>query len=139
MAWQLMLLYDGDCPMCRREVAWLQRRDRVGNLALADVAAVGFNPSRFGLTREEAMSQLHGIRRDGTLVWGMEAVRAAYQAVGLGWLVAPTRLPGMRALSDLAYRWFARNRLALGRLLRRTCPTGGCSLPTKKGGVDGRD
>jgi predicted DCC family thiol-disulfide oxidoreductase YuxK len=22
------LLYDGDCPFCRREVEWLRRRDR---------------------------------------------------------------------------------------------------------------
>ena len=35
----------------------------------------------------------------------------ALAAVGLGWLLAPTRWPGLRRLSDAAYRVFARNRL----------------------------
>jgi predicted DCC family thiol-disulfide oxidoreductase YuxK len=50
---------------------------------------------------------------DGTLVEGVEVFRRAYAAVGLGWLVAPTRWPLLRPLADAAYRWFARNRLRL--------------------------
>ncbi|MFN9173467.1 MAG: DCC1-like thiol-disulfide oxidoreductase family protein [Synechocystis sp.] len=26
--WQIKLLYDGDCPLCLREVNFLQRKDR---------------------------------------------------------------------------------------------------------------
>jgi len=45
--------------------------------------------------------------------------------LGLGILVAPTRLPGVRQLLDVAYRWFARNRLRLtGR-----CDADGCRVP----------
>jgi hypothetical protein len=58
---------------------------------------------------------LHGIRHDGVVLKGMPAVREAYRAIGLGWLLAPTRLPGLNALSEFLYRWFARNRGALGR------------------------
>ena len=47
------LFYDSECPICRREVAWLKRRDRLGNLELEDIAALGFDPGRYGLTREE--------------------------------------------------------------------------------------
>src|ERR1700690_4236397 len=47
------LLYDGDCPFCRREVEWLKRRDRNDRLALENIAALGFDPGRYGLTREE--------------------------------------------------------------------------------------
>jgi hypothetical protein len=32
---------------------------------------------------------------------GMDAVREAYRTVGLGWVLAPTKLPGLKALSDL--------------------------------------
>ena len=90
------LLYDGQCPFCRREVEWLRRRDRDGNLALEDIADPGFDPAQYGLTREEVMGVLHGVLPDGRVVRRVEAIRQAYRAVGLGWLVAPTRLPLVR-------------------------------------------
>lgn len=37
--------------------------------------------------------------------------RQAYSAIGLGWLLAPTRWPDLDRLSDHAYLVFARNRL----------------------------
>jgi predicted DCC family thiol-disulfide oxidoreductase YuxK len=126
MTQRFRLFYDSECPICRREVAWLKRRDRNGNLELEDIAALGFDPAPYGLNREEVSRLLHGVRHDGVVVKGMQAVREAYQALGLGWLLAPTRLPGMRALSDLLYGWFARNRSAFGRLLEPSCSSGQC-------------
>ncbi|MHC4398906.1 MAG: DCC1-like thiol-disulfide oxidoreductase family protein [Planctomycetota bacterium] len=46
------MFYDSECPICRREAAWLKRRDRFGSLELEDIAALGFDPGRYGLTRE---------------------------------------------------------------------------------------
>lgn len=120
------LFYDGDCPICRREVAWLKRRDRAGNLEVEDIAARGFDPARYGLIREEITQVLHGVKPDGVVVRGMEAVREAYRTVGLGWLLAPTRLPGLKLLTDSLYGYFARNRQAIGRLLGRRCADGQC-------------
>jgi predicted DCC family thiol-disulfide oxidoreductase YuxK len=57
------------------------------------------------------MARIHGVLPDGTAIEGVEVFRRAYAAVGLGWLMAPTRWPGLRRLADLAYRIFARNRL----------------------------
>ena len=128
MTERFRVFYDGECPICRREVAWLKRRDRNGSLEIEDIAALGFDPARYGLTRDEITRVLHGMRADGSVVRGMEAVRPAYRAVGLGWLLAPTRLPGLRFLSDLLYACFARNRLALGRLLGPSCLDGQCEV-----------
>ncbi len=50
-SWEFKLLYDGDCPFCRREAEWLRRRDRAGRLALENISAPGFDPTRFGLTQ----------------------------------------------------------------------------------------
>jgi predicted DCC family thiol-disulfide oxidoreductase YuxK len=108
------ILYDGDCPLCRREIDMMTRLDAGrGRLGRVDIAAAGFDPSRYGRTREELMARIHGVAADGTLVEGMEVFRQAYAAVGRGWLLAWTRLPGLRPLADAAYRWFARNRLRL--------------------------
>jgi predicted DCC family thiol-disulfide oxidoreductase YuxK len=123
---QFKLLYDGDCPFCRREVEWLKRCDRNDKLALEDIAALGFDPARYGLTREEVMGSLHGILPDGRVVSRVEAIRQAYRAVGLGWLVAATRLPIIRGVLDGMYGLFARNRIRLGRLFGRQCESDAC-------------
>ena len=126
--WQFKLFYDGECPFCRREVKWLTRRDRAGNLATEDIAALGFDPALYGLTRDDVARVLHGVKADGTVLRGMDAVREAYRAVGFGWLVAPTRLPVVRTISDCLYGLFARNRVTLGRLVGRACSGGSCAL-----------
>jgi predicted DCC family thiol-disulfide oxidoreductase YuxK len=110
--WKIRVLYDGDCPLCSREIRFLERRDRGrGRLQFQDIADPAFDPGAYGVESRDLMARIHGVLRDGTLVEGVEVFRQAYTAVGLGWLVAPTRWPGLRRLADLAYRIFARNRL----------------------------
>ena len=117
--WRIRLLYDGDCPLCSREIRFLERRDRGrGRIQFEDIAESAFDPGAYGLEAREVMARIHGVLPDGTVVAGMEVFRRAYAAAGLGWLMAPTRWPGLRQLSDLAYRIFARNRL---RVTGRAC------------------
>jgi len=114
MACQITVLYDGDCPLCTREIEMLRRRDPEGRAArFEDIAAPGFDPARYGKTRAELMARIHGVLPDGRLVEGVEVFRRVYAAVGLGWLVRPTGWPLLRPAFDAAYRWFARNRLRL--------------------------
>ncbi len=122
--WEIEVFYDGDCPLCRREIAMLQRWDRHGRIRATNIAEPGFQAESLGLTQEALMAEIHGRLRDGTLVSGVEVFRRLYSAVGFRWLVAPTRLPGIRWLMDVGYRLFARNRLRLtGR-----CEAGACTI-----------
>jgi predicted DCC family thiol-disulfide oxidoreductase YuxK len=108
---------------------FLSRLDRGRNrLVTEDITAAGFDPNRYAVTMQELMGQIHGVHPDGSLVKGMEVIRRAYDAVGLGWLLAPTNWPVLKSISDIAYAWFARNRL---RLTGRTgaCDSGRCRLP----------
>ncbi len=123
-AWRFKLLYDGQCPFCRREVRWLKHRDRHGVLALEDVTAPDFDSARYGTTREELLRVIHGVFPDGRMVSRLEAFRAAYRVVGLGWLLAPTAWPILRWVSNSLYVLFARHRVTLGRLFRRARPEG---------------
>lgn len=116
---RIQLLYDGACPICRREAAWLRRADRRGRLQLVDISASDFDPARFGLSRNAVEGALHAVGPNGQIVRGMDAVRAAYRAVGWGWLAAPTGWPILRPVFDRLYRAFARNRLRIGRWLGR--------------------
>lgn len=124
---RLTLLYDGECPVCRRAVKRLKQHDRSGDISLEDISALGFDPGKYGLSREEVTRVLHGVMADGTVVKGMDAVREACRTVGLGWLAAPTRLPFLRATSNWLYRLFARYRVALGQLAEGDCPGGSCA------------
>ena len=130
--WRLKLFYDGECPFCRRQVEWLKRRDRSGCLAIEDISALGFDPAAYGLCPNDVQRILHGIRCDGKVVRGMEAVREAYRTAGLGWLAAPTRLPVLRTLSDCLYGLFARYRAPLGRLFGQNCSDGSCHAPPRR-------
>lgn len=112
--WELKLLFDGQCPFCRREIAWLQSRDRAGRLAAEDISAPGFDAARYGLTQTQVEGVMHAVFPDGRVVTRVAAFRAAYRLVGLGWLIAPTEWPGLRWLADQFYAWFARHRVQLG-------------------------
>jgi len=135
--WRFKLLYDGECPLCRREARFLQLRNRHGRLAFEDIAAPGFDASVYNSTREELMGVIHGVFPDGRMVKKVAVFREAYRAVGLGWLLAPTGWPGLRWLADLGYEWFARNRIAIGRIFGRQREKRTCGAPpeSRYGGI----
>jgi predicted DCC family thiol-disulfide oxidoreductase YuxK len=116
---RLTFLFDGACAICAAEAARL-RRWNVGKATLrfVDISAAGFDPTPYGKTIAELMGRVHAFRPDGEVLIGMDAIRAAYEEVGLGWLLKPTNWPGLRLLFDRFYLWFARNRYRLSRRIR---------------------
>jgi predicted DCC family thiol-disulfide oxidoreductase YuxK len=84
-----------------------------GRLGAIDIAAEGFDASRYGRDWETLMGRIHGVLPDGSIVEGVEVFRRVYAAVGRGWMLSWTRLPPFARPVDAAYRWFARNRLRL--------------------------
>ncbi len=123
----IRVLYDGDCPLCMREIRFLRARDTRGRIGFEDIAAPGFDPQRYGLDQKTVMARIHGVLPDGRIVEGVEVFRRLYEAVGLGWLVAPTRWPGLRTAFDAAYRVFARNRLRLTGRAGADCAAAACT------------
>ena len=110
---KLTYLYDGACPLCAGEVDRLRRRDAGGALDLVDITAPSFDAARYGRTLDELMTRMHAVDGQGRTLMAMDAVRAAYRAVGLGWLVAPTAWPVLKPVFDSLYAWIARNRYRL--------------------------
>ncbi|MDR0673718.1 MAG: DUF393 domain-containing protein [Zoogloeaceae bacterium] len=132
----LEFLYNGNCAICRFDVAHMRRRDRHQRLVFLDLTAPDFDPARYGRTREELLARMTARRADGGIVEGPEAFRLAWAAVGFGWLVAPTCLPGLAWLAERAYASFARHRVSLSRRfggvfkrLTPKCENGVCHLP----------
>jgi predicted DCC family thiol-disulfide oxidoreductase YuxK len=118
---QLTLLFDGGCPLCLREVTFLQRRDRRLHPEAPQLAFVDINTDDYtaaahgGITYREAMGRIHAIRADGRVLRDVAVFREAYRLIGLGWLYAPSAWPGLRQLADALYGLWARWRLPLTR------------------------
>lgn len=129
------VFFDGQCPLCSREIDMLRRLDRRGRLRYTDIAAADFDAAQVGIPFSKLMARIHGRLPNGSLIEGVEVFRRLYAAVGFPRLVAATRLPGIAQLLEFGYRWFAKNRLRLtGR-----CEHGACAAPhAHPGGVAGR-
>ncbi len=112
------LLYDGACPICSREVLWLHRR-RPERIEAIDITSAEFDPSYYGLNAGQVDAALYGIRSDGSVTVGMDSLREAYRLAGLSWIIVWTGWWPARPAFDAFYRWFARNRLRIGRALGR--------------------
>jgi predicted DCC family thiol-disulfide oxidoreductase YuxK len=124
---EITLLFDGACPLCRREMSMLKRRDRSDRLGSVDISDPSFDPKTFGLSKQDVHSRIHGILADGQIVEGVEVFRRAYRAVGIGWLLGWTRWPILKPIVDAFYRWFARNRHRL-TFRRNPCEGDHCSI-----------
>eukprot|EP00892_Ulva_mutabilis_P003634 jgi/Ulvmu1/1642/UM114_0009.1 len=113
--WRIRMLYDGDCPLCMREVNFL--RDRVGEsgtIDFVDIATADYTAERnAGLTFEQAMGEIHAILPDGSVVTKVEVFRRLYEAVGLGWVYAVTKVPAVGRAADAVYDVWAKYRLPI--------------------------
>jgi|GEM_PF-83704 len=119
------VFYDQSCPLCRREIELLRRQDRLKRIQFTPLNAPDLHPETFGLSHDQLMAEIHGRLPDGTIIRGVDVFRHLYTAIGFGWLMPMTRVPGIRQVLDWGYHLFARNRLRLtGR-----CSEQGCALP----------
>ncbi len=107
------LFYDGDCPLCRREIAIVRRMDRQNRVKFTDIANPHFSAESTGRSVQQLMDEIHGRRSDGTWLVGVAAFRELYSTIGFGAMVWPTRLPVISHALEIGYRWFAKRRLWL--------------------------
>ena len=94
----LVVWHDGDCPLCRREIALMRRLDRRGAITFVDATDPD---ASCPIDRRDLLARFHA-REDGTMLSGAAAFAAMWRAI-----------PMLRPLGLLA-----RNGTAL-RLLER--------------------
>ena len=111
----LTLFYDAACPVCSLEMDHLRERDLAGRLIFVDIGAPGFDATAYGATLQAMNAEIHAKRPDGSMLKGVEVLRLAYDAVGLGWVLRASAWPLLRPAFDVAYRGFARHRIAISR------------------------
>nr|WP_281064242.1 DUF393 domain-containing protein [Sphingomonas sp. PvP018] len=94
----MVVWHDGNCPLCRREIALMRRLDRRGAITFVDATDPD---ASCPIDRRDLLARFHA-REDGTMLSGAAAFAAMWRAI-----------PMLRPLGLLA-----RNATAL-RLLER--------------------
>jgi predicted DCC family thiol-disulfide oxidoreductase YuxK len=122
---EIEVFYDGACPLCRREIAWIRKLDRRDRIQFTDIASEDFQSASVGKSHDELMAKMHGRLPTGEIITGVEVFRRMYDAVGFRTLANISRWPILRQILDVGYRLFARLRL---KLPRSRCADQPCSL-----------
>lgn len=115
----LTVLYDGACPLCRREIGLYRGLPSSAPLCFADVSDTT-QPLPPGATREELLARFHVRQADGRLLSGAPAFLALWATLpGWRWLALLGRAPGVAWAMERAYRLFLRARPTLQRWAAR--------------------
>jgi predicted DCC family thiol-disulfide oxidoreductase YuxK len=107
--------FDGDCPLCRAEIALYQRLDeKAGRIAFLDLAGERSCP----INRADMLARFHAQETGGPLISGAKAFAAMWKQVTpfqpLGYLA---QLPLILPVLDCLYGWFLKVRPRLQSLM----------------------
>ena len=133
----LRIYYDGGCSVCAAEIEHYGRQDRAGRLELIDISDPLFDPTPLGIPLVEFMYQIHAMDRRGRVYRGVDAFWAVWQAFPAstlyGLLGTLIMLPGVKPLTRLCYRGFARIRKYLPKR-DNGCTAGSCRIDGRRPG-----
>ncbi len=109
----LTVLYDGACPLCRREISvyqGLQPIEATHTLKFSDISRADTSVPPGGV-RSDYLARFHVQRSDGQVVSGAAAFVALWATLpGWRYLAMAARLPGATPLLEVIYRVFLRIR-----------------------------
>ena len=115
----LTVLYDGACPLCRREIGvyrGLTPTEPLGFCDISDPAVSLPAPLPAGLSQADLLARFHVQHADGRIESGARAFISLWERLPYWrWLARLGRLPGMAALMEIAYRGFLRVRPTMQR------------------------
>ncbi len=118
-----ILFYDGQCPLCRREIAHYQRLDSAQRIDWQDLFDQATRLDKWGLEKLDAMRVIHAIGQDGQVLKGVKAFMVIWQELPYyRHLAAVIRILRLESLLNWAYLKFA------SRRFKSRCK-GGCDLP----------
>ncbi|MGM7319311.1 thiol-disulfide oxidoreductase DCC family protein [Idiomarina sp. ST10R2A5] len=125
---QLIIFYDGGCPLCVKEMRHLKRLDKEGRIQFENVNDPDFSQRYPQVEVAKANQYLHGQTRSGEMIYGLDVTHEAWSLVGKGWMIAPLRWPVIRWFADKAYLFFARHRNRISKLLTGEERCSQCSI-----------
>lgn len=113
---EILVWYDGGCPLCRREIAFMRRLDTARAITFLDVAG---DDVGCPLDRGQLLARFHA-SEDGRLLSGAAAFAAMWRAIPrLRPFGVAARNPVALAVLERLYRVFLRMRPWLQVVARR--------------------
>lgn len=110
----LTLYVDSACPLCAREIIWLQRHATADRLVFADISSPDFSCE--GRSRDQLRAKLHARGADGQWLTGIDATYWSWRAAGKEQWAAPLGWRVLRPVFLASYWLFSRARPYLGWL-----------------------
>jgi predicted DCC family thiol-disulfide oxidoreductase YuxK len=105
-----VLFFDGACGMCTRSRNFLVRLDRTGNVRTEPLQGAGV-AERLGIAPSQLLDSVRWLDSSGAVYSGAEAVNAALSAaLGTRLPLLIYRIPGVRQVQEVVYRWIANHR-----------------------------
>ena len=103
------VFYDGGCPLCKREIDMIRRKDKQHQLKLTDISGKDFHvPPELSL--DQLMRSIHGKMPTGEYVVGVEVFRQIYRRLGFQRTVSLTQVSAIGFLLNAGYFVFAKLR-----------------------------
>jgi predicted DCC family thiol-disulfide oxidoreductase YuxK len=104
------LFFDGQCGMCTRSRNLLLKLNRTGALQTEPLQGDGV-AARLGIPASSLMESVRWLDSSGSVYAGAEAANAAVSAaLGTRLPLLIYRIPGVRSLENVVYRWVADHR-----------------------------
>ena len=98
---RLEVLYNAECPICRREI---EHYKRLSGDDLAYVEITAKSAADWGLSEDQAAKQLH-VRRGEQITVGVEAFVAIWRQLPYFWILAPVvNIKPIKAVCSVIYR-----------------------------------
>ena len=120
-----VVVYDGECPFCLKQVDTMKRRDPDGVFEFQPRQEPGLDQRFPQITEGDFNSGMRLIHRDGSVSVGADAI---YEIARLlrGWkyLAWVYRVPVLKSFCRASYAWIARNRYRFAK----KCEDGVCEV-----------
>ena len=122
-----VLIYDGHCKFCGRQVQRIARLDRKKQLAFLSLHDPLVEEQFPSLCYQELMDAMHLVEPSGTVHRGAAAFRFLTRLLPPLWPLMPVlHLPFSLPLWQAIYRFIARRRMSLN------CDKAGCQVHVRK-------
>eukprot|EP00484_Ammonia_sp_Unknown_P001362 CAMPEP_0197022472 /NCGR_PEP_ID=MMETSP1384-20130603/3346_1 /TAXON_ID=29189 /ORGANISM="Ammonia sp." /LENGTH=157 /DNA_ID=CAMNT_0042450527 /DNA_START=53 /DNA_END=526 /DNA_ORIENTATION=+ len=111
---ELKCLYDGECPLCMKEIDFLKKRDKHASIEWVDISSDNYDAAQHAnIDYKTGMESMHVIDKEGRIEKGIHAFQPMYKQVGLGWIWSFTKVPILSHVSSFAYDQWAKYRMKI--------------------------
>jgi predicted DCC family thiol-disulfide oxidoreductase YuxK len=102
-----ILFFDGQCPLCTKEIEWLQKY-QCGTLSFQDIHTL--TNDEYRPSKETMLQSLHLLINGKEWVRGLDATARAWSHTPYGFIVRPLRWYIIRGIADSIYQRWANKR-----------------------------